>query len=162
MHENGRGVSRDDAAALFWYRKAADRGHADAQCKLGVFYHQGRGGLPKDEREAARLLQTRRRSGRRPGAGRACRDCTASKSKRNASQPAQTPKAAGGRNRRSDAASSKIKDVTALEILGLKAAATEGEIRTAYRVSALKRKQGYFPRKTGRAIEHERAITPRD
>ena len=24
------------------------------------------------------------------------------------------------------------------------------------------RKQGYFTRKTGRAIEHERAITPRD
>ena len=44
-------------AALIWYRKAADQGNAYAQNNLAVFYSEGRGGLPKDDREAARLYK---------------------------------------------------------------------------------------------------------
>jgi TPR repeat protein len=33
---------------------SADQGHASAQYNLGVFYERGRGGLPRDEREAKR------------------------------------------------------------------------------------------------------------
>jgi TPR repeat protein len=36
------------------YKLAADQGNAVAQAYLGIFYEQGRGGLPKDDREAAR------------------------------------------------------------------------------------------------------------
>ena len=57
MYENGEGVPQDYAAALTGYRRAADQGHAGAHCNLGVFYEQGLGGLPKDDREAARLFK---------------------------------------------------------------------------------------------------------
>src|SRR5580693_1163111 len=49
------------------YKLAADQGNALAQVKLAVFYENGSGGLPKDDREAARL-QACRRSGKRSGA----------------------------------------------------------------------------------------------
>ena len=39
------------------YRLAAEQGDAWAQYQLGLFYEDGRGGLPKDEREAARLYK---------------------------------------------------------------------------------------------------------
>ena len=35
MYEHGRGVARDDANAVTWYRRAADQGNATAQCNLG-------------------------------------------------------------------------------------------------------------------------------
>ncbi|MBP5787576.1 MAG: sel1 repeat family protein, partial [Kiritimatiellae bacterium] len=41
----GRGTERDYAAAAEWYRKAAEQGHAAAQCLLGVMLAEGRGGL---------------------------------------------------------------------------------------------------------------------
>jgi TPR repeat protein len=36
---------------------AADQGNAFGQVNLAVLYRDGRGGLPKDEREAARLFK---------------------------------------------------------------------------------------------------------
>jgi TPR repeat protein len=39
------------------YKLAADQGNALAQVSLGVFYETGRGGLPRDDREAARLYK---------------------------------------------------------------------------------------------------------
>jgi uncharacterized protein len=51
MYSEGRGVSRDDALALQWFRRAAERGFADAEYNLGVLYFQGRG-VTKDERQA--------------------------------------------------------------------------------------------------------------
>ncbi|HXT19997.1 MAG TPA: hypothetical protein VN923_04525 [Thermoanaerobaculia bacterium] len=47
----GEGVAEDDAAAIPWYRKAAEQGHANAQHVLGVFYYHGRG-VRRDEAEA--------------------------------------------------------------------------------------------------------------
>jgi TPR repeat protein len=47
MYDNGRGVARDYAAAMSWYRKAAEQGDAAAQAGLGVMYANGRG-VPRD------------------------------------------------------------------------------------------------------------------
>ena len=43
MYDNGRGVPRDYAAAMSWYRKAAEQGHASAQNNLGLMYGKGQG-----------------------------------------------------------------------------------------------------------------------
>jgi|ERR1017187_8580650 TPR repeat protein len=51
-YANGQGVQKDDAKAVFWFRKAADRGNADAQEKLGEMYESGSGGLAKDDAPA--------------------------------------------------------------------------------------------------------------
>jgi TPR repeat protein len=42
------GVPRDDAAALTWYRKAANQGYAKAQFNLSFLYMLGRG-VPEDQ-----------------------------------------------------------------------------------------------------------------
>ena len=43
MYLEGRGVSRDDEAAVTWIRQAADGGNAYAQNTLGWLYENGRG-----------------------------------------------------------------------------------------------------------------------
>jgi TPR repeat protein len=43
MYHQGQGVARDYAAALSWYRQAADQGHAEAQNNLGIMYEEGWG-----------------------------------------------------------------------------------------------------------------------
>ena len=45
MHADGRGVLKDEAEAVRWYRLAADQGHAGAQFNLGVMHADGRGVL---------------------------------------------------------------------------------------------------------------------
>ena len=45
MYANGRGVLKDDAEAVRWYRLAAEQGKADAQFNLGLMYATGRGVL---------------------------------------------------------------------------------------------------------------------
>jgi TPR repeat protein len=47
MYENGQGVPQDYAAAMSWYRKAAEQGSARAQVNLGVMYGTGEG-VPQD------------------------------------------------------------------------------------------------------------------
>jgi TPR repeat protein len=47
MYASGRGVSQDYAAAVSWYRKAAEQGEAKAQSGLGLMYANGHG-VPKD------------------------------------------------------------------------------------------------------------------
>jgi TPR repeat protein len=53
---SGKGIAKDPAAALQWYRRAAAQGHAPAQFALGMLYHQGQGGLPADDALAAKWL----------------------------------------------------------------------------------------------------------
>src|SRR4051812_47632131 len=43
LYERGRGVPRDDATAVAWYRRAADQGNGAAQNNLGVMYEKGLG-----------------------------------------------------------------------------------------------------------------------
>jgi TPR repeat protein len=47
MYRTGRGVPKNDAEAVVWYRKAADQGYARAQLNLGFMYANGLG-VPKD------------------------------------------------------------------------------------------------------------------
>lgn len=49
----GRGRSQSDADAEKCYRKAAEKGHAGAQNKLGTMYKEGRG-VPQDDAEAVK------------------------------------------------------------------------------------------------------------
>ena len=51
MYERGQGVSKDDAQAVAWYRKAAEQGNAGAQNNLGLMYKRGRG-VAKDDVQA--------------------------------------------------------------------------------------------------------------
>ena len=53
LYDNGRGVPKDDAEAIKWYRKAAEQGNAAGQCNLGAMYENGRG-VVKDDAEAVK------------------------------------------------------------------------------------------------------------
>ncbi len=53
MYNHGLGVSRDEAEAATWYRKAAERGHAAAQSKLAIMYDDGEG-IARDYAEAVK------------------------------------------------------------------------------------------------------------
>jgi hypothetical protein len=53
FYRAGRGVARDEAAAIRWYREAAGKGLAEAQFELGKVYDTGTGG-PRDPFEAVR------------------------------------------------------------------------------------------------------------
>ena len=43
LYRDGRGVARDDAEAVRWFRRAAEQGHNDGQNNLGRMYSNGRG-----------------------------------------------------------------------------------------------------------------------
>ena len=62
MYANGRGVLKDDAEAVRWYRLAADQGDATAKSNLGFMYTNGRGVL-KDDAEAMRWYRLAADSG---------------------------------------------------------------------------------------------------
>lgn len=47
------GLTKDEAEAVTWFRKAAEQNHAEAQYNLGWRYAEGRG-VPKDEVEAVK------------------------------------------------------------------------------------------------------------
>ena len=51
MYANGKGVPKDDGAAIIWFRKAAEQGHALAQYFVGAMYANGKG-VPQDFVEA--------------------------------------------------------------------------------------------------------------
>jgi hypothetical protein len=46
-------VAKDPREAVKWFRLAADQGHADAQCRLGMCYRDG-SGVAKNNREAVK------------------------------------------------------------------------------------------------------------
>jgi TPR repeat protein len=65
MYRWGRGVPQDFAAAMNWYRKAAEQGNADAQYDLGDIYNGGYG-VPQDYAAAASWYSQGSRAGRPP------------------------------------------------------------------------------------------------
>ena len=56
MFAEGRGVVKDEAEAVKWFRKAADQGHASGQSNLGRMYNNG-WGVVKDEAEAVKWFR---------------------------------------------------------------------------------------------------------
>ena len=56
MYANGKGVPKDDAEAVQWFRLAAEQGTALAQFTLGFMYASGQG-VPKDDAEAVRWFR---------------------------------------------------------------------------------------------------------
>ena len=46
-YRDGEGVPQDHAQAVHRFRKAAEQGHADAQCRMGYCYYFGHG-VPQD------------------------------------------------------------------------------------------------------------------
>ncbi len=53
QYQFGKGVAKDMAQSLYWYRKAADHGDPSAQVQLGYFYYKGIG-VARDPVESAR------------------------------------------------------------------------------------------------------------
>ncbi len=51
-HMTGKGLAKDDAKAVRWFRLAAKQGHLHAQFFLGRAYEKGIGGLAPDEAQA--------------------------------------------------------------------------------------------------------------
>jgi TPR repeat protein len=43
MYEHGLGVKEDQTEAVYWYRKAAEQGDANAQFQMGKRYAEGKG-----------------------------------------------------------------------------------------------------------------------
>jgi hypothetical protein len=56
MYRKGQGVTKDDAQAVQWYRKAADQGHETAQFYLGYMYNNGQG-VAKDDAQAVQWFR---------------------------------------------------------------------------------------------------------
>ncbi len=57
MYDTARGVDKDDAEAVHWYREAAGRGHRGAQFSLGLKYAAGQG-VARDAAAAALWFET--------------------------------------------------------------------------------------------------------
>ena len=68
MYGTGRGVARDDAEAVRWYRRAAEQGHTLGQTNLGVRYRDGRG-VSQDHGEAVRWFRRAAEQGHAGGQG---------------------------------------------------------------------------------------------
>ena len=62
MYDNGTGVAQDYAAAVSWYRTAADQGYAKAQYNLGLMNAKGQG-VPQDYVQAHKWLNLGATSG---------------------------------------------------------------------------------------------------
>jgi len=56
MYSSGRGVAQSDMEAAVWFKKAAARGYAKAQCALGEMLKNGRG-IAQSDLEAAHWFQ---------------------------------------------------------------------------------------------------------
>jgi len=64
-YTHGENVPRDDVEAVKWYRKAAIRGHAEAQHKLGYAYNAG-AGVSRDHAEALKWCRMAAEQGYAP------------------------------------------------------------------------------------------------
>ena len=52
LYERGEGVPKSESEAATLYRRAADKGDAEAQYQLGRYYKEGKGGLAKSDASA--------------------------------------------------------------------------------------------------------------
>ncbi len=58
MYDKGKGVTRNYAQAVAWYRKAAEQGIDRAQYNLGLMYYKGKG-VTQDYKEAEAWYEER-------------------------------------------------------------------------------------------------------
>jgi TPR repeat protein len=65
MTLEGFGMPQDPEQAAYWYRQAADKGHAEAQFNLGGLYASGKG-VKRDEEQAARWVSVSASQGYAP------------------------------------------------------------------------------------------------
>ena len=56
MYAEGKGVARDDTAAMTWFQRSANQGNADAQYNVGASYAEGLG-VAKNDDEAAKWFK---------------------------------------------------------------------------------------------------------
>ena len=68
LYANGDGVAKDDAAAVKWYRKAAEQGSSQGQLNLGVMFVSGRG-VGRDLIEAYKYWSLAAAQGEKDAAG---------------------------------------------------------------------------------------------
>ena len=62
MYDNGVGVPEDDAIAVRWFRKAAEKGYLKSQSNLGLMYANGEG-VPRDDVQAYLWFEVAARRG---------------------------------------------------------------------------------------------------
>jgi TPR repeat protein len=62
MYREGRGVEKNEAETIKWYRMAADNGDASAQYNLGVAYATGMG-VPENTAEAEKWFNMAAKNG---------------------------------------------------------------------------------------------------
>jgi uncharacterized protein len=65
----GYGAERDDAQAAYWYRKAAEQGHAEAQYNLARLYATGQG-VARDQEAALHWMRAAASQGYAPAQAR--------------------------------------------------------------------------------------------
>jgi uncharacterized protein len=65
----GYGIEQDQKQAAYWYRKAAEQGHPEAQYNLGRLYATG-AGVPRDQDEALRWVRAAASQGYAPAQAR--------------------------------------------------------------------------------------------
>lgn len=65
----GRGVSQDHEEAMKWFRLAAKRGSADAQCQLGIIYYNNGFADQQNRAEAMKWFRLAAERGHRPAQG---------------------------------------------------------------------------------------------
>lgn len=66
MYWRGRGINRDDAAAMEWFAKAATQNHSEATNDLGEMYRDGEG-VNKDAQRAFELFERAAENGSAAG-----------------------------------------------------------------------------------------------
>jgi len=66
---SGASIPQDFEQAAYWYRKAAEQGHAEAEFDLARLYARGLG-VPNDEAQAAKWFRASASQGYGPAQGR--------------------------------------------------------------------------------------------
>jgi uncharacterized protein len=65
----GYGIEQDQMQAAFWYQKAAEQGHVEAEYNLGRLYATGQG-VPRDQEQAVRWIRAAATQGYAPALAR--------------------------------------------------------------------------------------------
>ena len=70
--KEGFGVAQDDAQAVVWYEKAAEKGFVPAMFNLGLVYLSRRDGMPRDWDKKKSKGKGKKGGGGKDGGGSRC------------------------------------------------------------------------------------------